>query len=47
VIVHEATLENCWKDLAVSRGHSTPSMAAAFADHIRVSWDQGMGLLSC
>lgn len=35
VLLHEATLEDRMQAMAVSRGHSTPSMAARFARHVR------------
>lgn len=35
VLFHEATLENEMQGMAIARGHSTPSMAAMFAKHVR------------
>jgi ribonuclease BN (tRNA processing enzyme) len=35
VVVHESTLADDFRELAVGRGHSTPSMAAAFAKEVK------------
>ncbi|XP_023702179.1 zinc phosphodiesterase ELAC protein 1 isoform X2 [Cryptotermes secundus] len=34
VVLHEATLENCMEEKAIDMGHSTPKMAAQYAERI-------------
>jgi ribonuclease Z len=34
VVLHEATLENCMEAKAVDMGHSTPKMAAQYAERV-------------
>lgn len=34
VVLHEATLGNCMEDKAIEMGHSTPKMAAQFAERV-------------
>lgn len=35
VVVHESTLSDEYRSLAIARGHATPGMAGAFARDIR------------